>query len=270
VPATLPPPQTAGVRNDINTNEQEPIETWLRGVSREVSVAVGERAALRVAALVERAARSRTGTVKAGLEVSALIGPIMRASAVARVFSKYAPHIGSVYTAAQFAADAAQGVADVVVFDAAAAQAANAAAHAARACAYAYADAAAPVRAALAASAKLGADAARVVSREIQADIEKFRLFGAKVLGDLPLWSRGAPDWATDAWSKLCTTLPSGEDWELWKEWYEERLQGVSRHEQYEMIFATAPQEEWHKGPAAANAWIKAHLPVQQMRGGAM
>ena len=56
--------------------------------------------------------------------------------------------------------------------------------------------------------------------------------------------------------------LPArNEDWDVWIDWYEERLLGGSRGEAYELVFASAPQEVWNEGPAAANAWIKAHLP---------
>jgi len=44
-------------------------------------------------------------------------------------------------------------------------------------------------------------------------------------------------------------------------DWYNERLRGVSRGEDYELVFASVPLDVWDKGPAAANAWIKANLP---------
>jgi hypothetical protein len=71
----------------------------------------------------------------------------------------------------------------------------------------------------------------------------------------------GIPNWAKVAWSTLKSTLPRNEDWEVWIHWYEVRLFGGSRGEEYELVFASVPQQEWDKGPAAANAWIKAHLP---------
>jgi hypothetical protein len=55
--------------------------------------------------------------------------------------------------------------------------------------------------------------------------------------------------------------LPEDEGWDVWIEWYEQRLRGKSRGENYELIFASVPPEEWGKGPRAANAWIRAHLP---------
>jgi hypothetical protein len=38
------------------------------------------------------------------------------------------------------------------------------------------------------------------------------------------------------------------------------RLMGRAHEETYELVFARVPDEEWKKGPAAANAWIKAEL----------
>ena len=59
----------------------------------------------------------------------------------------------------------------------------------------------------------------------------------------------------------LHLALTKGEHWDVWIDWYEERLRGGSRGEDYELVFASVPQEEWDKGSAAANLWIKAHLP---------
>jgi hypothetical protein len=78
---------------------------------------------------------------------------------------------------------------------------------------------------------------------------------------DLPLWLRARPQWANIAWAEFQALLPDRDDWDVWIDWYEIRLRGGSRGEAYELVFASVPQEEWDKGPAAANAWIKAHLP---------
>ncbi len=87
------------------------------------------------------------------------------------------------------------------------------------------------------------------------------RELGADTLADLPLRSESPPDWRKNDWESLKAALPSDEDWNVWIEWYEERLRGGSRGEAYELVFASAPQEVWDQGPAAANAWIRAHLP---------
>ena len=110
-----------------------------------------------------------------------------------------------------------------------------------------------------AAAADAAADAAAAWD-EVRADILAFQKLGASALADAPLWSRGSPQWAKDAWAELQSALPRDEDWEVWVDWYEERLRGVSGGEAHDFVFATVPQEEWVKGPAAANAWIKAQL----------
>lgn len=78
---------------------------------------------------------------------------------------------------------------------------------------------------------------------------------------ELPLWSYGLPGWARSAWTELKGRLPQDEDWAVWFDWYEQRLRGGSPGEAYELVFASIPEEEWDKGPAAANAWIREHLP---------
>ncbi len=69
-----------------------------------------------------------------------------------------------------------------------------------------------------------------------------------------------------ERWVKMIAALPPGEDWEVWTRWYDERLKGgPSRGEAYELVFATVPEEVWVKGPAAANRWIKEHLPKEPL-----
>ena len=71
----------------------------------------------------------------------------------------------------------------------------------------------------------------------------------------------GAPNWAESAWASFKAALPGGEDWDVWIDWYEDRLRGGSRGEAHELVFANVPPEVWDEGPAAANAWIEEHLP---------
>ena len=80
-------------------------------------------------------------------------------------------------------------------------------------------------------------------------------------MADLPLWAHRPPEWVKPAWAILQEALSEGEDWEVWFNWYEDRLRGGSRGEAYELVFASVPPDEWDSGPAAVNAWIKAHLP---------
>jgi len=62
-------------------------------------------------------------------------------------------------------------------------------------------------------------------------------------------------------WTRLCKRLPPEDDWQVWIDWYEERLRGGSRGEAYEIVFATVPEDKWKQGAKAANAWIREHLP---------
>lgn len=39
-------------------------------------------------------------------------------------------------------------------------------------------------------------------------------------------------------------------------------MRGGSRVEDYELVFVSIPPAEWDKGPGAANAWIRDHLPL--------
>jgi len=103
--------------------------------------------------------------------------------------------------------------------------------------------------------------ARRIAWEEVGADIHVFQRSSVNNLLDLPLWSTGVPRWVADAWADLRVALPKGDNWEVWTDWYEERLRGGSRGAAYEFVFASVPQEEWDKGLAEANAWIKAHLP---------
>ena len=113
-------------------------------------------------------------------------------------------------------------------------------------------------------------DGAGVAPEELKAIFQRFhradaarkspepdRRLGARKLADLPLWSESIPAWWN--WESLKAALPSYEGWDVWIEWYEERLRGGSRGEAYELVFASVPPDVLDKGPAAANAWIRAH-----------
>ena len=80
------------------------------------------------------------------------------------------------------------------------------------------------------------------------------------ILANRPLWSGGIPQTISVEWQRLNEALPPNEDWDIWTAWYDRRLTGRVYSESYELVFARVPDEEWEKGPAAANAWIKAEL----------
>ena len=228
----------------------------MRKQPRETAITIAARAALRVAPLVGRASR----------QLGDSTGATFRAIALARVAGKYPARASELRTDAAATYNAAFAAAS----EDDAAYAAFAAADTAAAAAAAYADAAA-VAFAAASAVHHAADAARAVDTgydalwvEVRADAYAVAGDDASAVADMQLWSGTRPEWARVAWDKLVAALLIDEDWDVWIDWYEERLDGGSRGEAYEVVFASVPREEWDKGPAAANAWIKGHLPREE------
>jgi hypothetical protein len=233
---------------------------WLNTQSREAAVVIAARAALRVSPLVVHAVQ---GLLSPDLEraVAQLTGAVLRAAALARFVAKHPNRAGEFRNAA----DAANRVVLLVSQAAGHSAAALGATKAAMATAisiFAVASNNAANAANAALDATVGVSSTKLVWEEIQADVSALEKLGAGALGDFPLWSRNIPQWANYAWAELRALLPEGENWEVWIDWYEERLRGGSHGEDYELVFASVPQEEWDKGSAAANAWIRDHLPL--------
>jgi hypothetical protein len=260
-----------------------PLEAWLAGQTTQSAVAIAVRAALRVAPL----ARSRDTR-----HFAAVISAIFRANALARVVAKYPTLTNSFgFSKPAVAAKSADTAAAAAAREAAridtspAARAAASAADAARAAEAAFVttyaedsafDAAgdatvAATHAYVAAynayvatgvDHTTAAEQATIMWAAVRADAATISGDNASAVADMPLWQSGAPIWAANAWSAFKAALPRGQDWDVWIDWYEERLRGGSRGKEYELVFANVPQEEWEKGPAAANGWIKANLPM--------
>ena len=249
---------------DLRIADRKSLETWLRGQGREVAVVTAARAALRVLPLFAGAA-PKLASAEAARQFADGTGALFRATALARVASKYPTHVdtnaalaaaNAAHKAGNFAAS--ESVADAAVL------AANAAADAAVAFAANAADAtsfAANAAANAAASAASASAAAAAIWDSIMADATRAQAIGAAALADAPLWPDGTPDWASDAWTALRSALRSANHWGVWFDWYEKRLRGGSRGEAYEVVFAVVPPEVWDDGAAAANEWIREHLP---------
>jgi hypothetical protein len=264
-------PPVAGRRSTIpEVDDRNSLETWFGNQTGQIALAVAARCLLRVAPLAVVQAPLRTRT----FQVSDLASAALQAAALARVLAKFSGKAGEFRSVADsvVGAAASAGITAANAGDAAANAALAAARYAgraasalsaapdqvARACAFA-ADSAA---AASAFAAKSVADAAPADAawREIRSDLASLQEPNFGQMIDLPLWSRAEPTWAKHASARLRTALPPREDWEVWTEWYEERLRGGSRGEAYEMVFVSVPPEMiWE--PPAANSWIKEHLP---------
>jgi hypothetical protein len=66
------------------------------------------------------------------------------------------------------------------------------------------------------------------------------------------------PGWAGDSWEKLKRELLDGnEDWYVWINWYENRLNGKVPNQALELARATIPDDAWAHGPKIVNARIK-------------
>ncbi len=242
--------------------ELESLALWLHGQSPEAAMAIAARAALRVAPLVRAIAPGRLDAT-ASRQLANWTAATFRANGLAWVAAKYPTR------AKELRADAgAAARAGVAAADAAAAVAASAGYSSIRAAVSAALLAQYPARKEVAcspsaarAAAAAAADGAAGVRAELGADKETIVRYGAAEAAERPLWSRGQPPWAMEAWAALQADLPKREDWDAWIRWYEARLSGGSRGEAYEFVFASVPLDVWDRGPAAANAWIKAHLP---------
>ncbi|HKN29235.1 MAG TPA: hypothetical protein VJY34_15655 [Roseiarcus sp.] len=270
-----------GTKPEID--DREPLDVWLQGQSPEGAAAIAARTALRVAPPISRDARK----ARSEQDVSsflALTHAVFRASALARIAAEYPARANALNAVALVAAAraaaaeaaAARDPADRAIGIAAPALAAAAdAADAASICALAGAADAAALAAPCAipftapsspSFLDLYATADGAIRAETRFDASALPRLGARGLSDLPLWSCGAADWVEGAWEALRLALPTDQGWDVWIDWYEDRLRGGSRGEAYELVFVSAPLDVWDKGPAAANAWIEEHLPEESGR----
>jgi hypothetical protein len=243
------------------------LEKWLEEQTQQVAVAIAARAALRVAPLVGLIVFGRERRSEPPNFLFELMSAVLQCGAFTRAVGKY-PTGANRFRIVHRSAESAYAVASASSeADAAAAYSASAADFAADA-AVGSADAAARAAALTADRASLAAAAAArgagtAVWAEIRTDVAASQRASPDALLDLPLWSRGAPLWASDAWELLRIAIRRTDDSDVWNQWYEDRLHGGSRGEAHEIVFAMVPEETRKMGQWAVNVWIKGQLPEE-------
>jgi hypothetical protein len=257
-PAPLSPkiPRRRSAPRSIAMGE-EPLRDWLMQQVPQVAAAIAARAALRVTPYWGRQAQT-SWSLEEAADFLRWIGSVLRGIALARTAARYPGCAAELRATALVAAErAAAAKADAFPLKAAAYAAAVANMGIPDSAFAAPFDDPTPFAAGYAAAAAAADPAVRM---EIGFDVSALERLDLRELADLPLWRERPPDWWRTGWRLLKAALPADQDWDVWIDWYEERVLGGSRGEAHELVFARTPQEIWDRGPAAANAWIKAHL----------
>ncbi|MGD1922909.1 MAG: hypothetical protein ACFB03_01795 [Paracoccaceae bacterium] len=229
------------------TNANE-LEVWLQHRPREDAVLIAARAALRAFPLLAPMIESNAETNR----VTILL-PVLRASAVASVAGTWPTRTAELLNAAR-AAEAFARAGDQY-----AAHASYAASYAVYAKNYAFvAKAAADATADAATVGVATANAPAATNATISADA--MALEGGTnhaALAATRLWPDGAPDWIREPWHMLRDhLLAAGDDWFVWVDWYQDRLDGKPANEDLEVAKALIQNEMWRDGPAVVNAEI--------------
>ena len=251
----------------VNFGHRGEMEHWLISQPREAATAIAARAVLRVLPLI---AVDQFPTQS--LALSNLVLACCRAAGVSWTTVQFSIRDARFRTAANAAASAAgNAAADAdaanAVVAAAAANAANVAAVAADADGDggAIADAAGAVGAAFVAAAAANGAAANANINAVAADADAINAAGDRAFffaseqAGASLWPiNGFPRSIEGAWLRLKTVLlAADEGWDVWIDWYEDRLAGRPANPDLERARFTLPEELWQQGPKAVNAEIR-------------
>jgi hypothetical protein len=76
-----------------------------------------------------------------------------------------------------------------------------------------------------------------------------------------PLWPDDLPEQFRSLWQEMeASLLGAGQDWDVWTDWYEDRLAGHVRDEARELAYVRIDDAQWDQGPARVNAEIKRRI----------
>ena len=105
------------------------------------------------------------------------------------------------------------------------------------------------------------ADAAAAIQRDAAAKAS------GKLVPDIlgcKLWPGARPRWIAQLWKELKQDLLAAqEDWDVWIDWYEARLQGKAYYEERETAILRIAAENWEQGPGLVNRKIKGSIVRQ-------
>jgi len=239
----------------VEFSKRQDVERWLKNKPREIAVIIAARAALRVVPILSESVQQRGD--KAGKRELSLILAVLRATAAAWVAIESPTRTAAAARSASYAA--------YNYDNSVAAAASSSSAVAAYTDEYAARGTAAIVICANASARVADIHGAGVEDTELiayTAVSSDASLIDEGVqistLSHLPLWLKGSPRWARDSWIRLKNVLrPLDEDWDVWMDWYEARLEGSPANEALEIARVLIADEIWRQGPKVVNAEIK-------------
>jgi hypothetical protein len=74
-------------------------------------------------------------------------------------------------------------------------------------------------------------------------------------------WPQGQPAQLRTLWQEMkAALLATKQDWDVWTDWYEARLEGRVNDEERELAYVRIEEALWAQGPAVVNAEIKKRI----------
>jgi hypothetical protein len=102
-----------------------------------------------------------------------------------------------------------------------------------------------------------GRAAASVFDLSLSQDVSDLDGAAASDVAAIYLWPGSPPDWMGRRWDHLKQAMREDDNgWEVWIEWYEDRINGAKRPEGHDFAFVEAPSELWGGDGRELNAWM--------------